>query len=211
VSTTTVLDPPHPERPSELWDTLARFDQAAERVADRFRGRPPADLGAAALSNLSDYGFVWAVIAAGKARRGGRFRLGPIEALAVAGISSYSVNKALKALIRRPRPEGALPSGDDAPGSNGSRVALPVRTPTSSSFPSGHTLAATCTAVVLAENRRETVAFLGLAVAVAASRVHLRDHHPSDVIGGVVVGATLGVVGRRVLATAHRHRPARLR
>jgi membrane-associated phospholipid phosphatase len=40
---------------------------------------------------------------------------------------------------------------------------------------------------------------LGFAGAVAASRVHLRAHHPSDVVGGAVIGALLGVALRPVI------------
>jgi undecaprenyl-diphosphatase len=35
-----------------------------------------------------------------------------------------------------------------------------------------------------------------LAALVAASRVHVRIHHPSDVVGGAVIGASLGTVIR---------------
>jgi undecaprenyl-diphosphatase len=68
-----------------------------------------------------------------------------------------------------------------------------VRPPSSSSFPSGHTLAAFCTAFVLADSDAQTAANVGLAAAVAASRVHLRAHHPTDVIGGAAIGSVLGL------------------
>ena len=68
-----------------------------------------------------------------------------------------------------------------------------MRTPTSSSFPSGHTLAAFCTAFVLADSDLQTATNVGFATAVAASRVHLRAHHPTDVIGGAAIGSVLGL------------------
>jgi len=34
---------------------------------------------------------------------------------------------------------------------------------------------------------------VGFASAVAISRVHLRAHHPSDVVGGAVIGSVLGL------------------
>jgi membrane-associated phospholipid phosphatase len=76
-----------------------------------------------------------------------------------------------------------------------------VRTPTSSSFPSGHTLAAFCTAFVLADSDLQTATNVGFATAVAASRVHLRAHHPTDVIGGAAIGSVLGL-GLRPIVNA---------
>jgi hypothetical protein len=47
---------------------------------------------------------------------------------------------------------------------------------------------------------------------VAASRVHLRAHHPSDVLGGAAIGAMLGLVLRpvvNVVTPGSRRRPRR--
>jgi undecaprenyl-diphosphatase len=100
-------------------------------------------------------------------------------ALAAAGFSSMIVNRVVKEAVARERPDDHL----DAV----------VRAPTSSSFPSGHTLAAFCTAFVLADSDAQTAANVGFAAAVAASRVHLRAHHPTDVIGGAAIGSVLGL------------------
>ena len=85
----------------------------------------------------------------------------------------------MKVAIARERPEDHL--------------VTTVRNPSSSSFPSGHTLAAFCTAFVLADSDAQTAANVGFAAAVAASRVHLRAHHPTDVIGGAAIGSVLGL------------------
>jgi undecaprenyl-diphosphatase len=74
-----------------------------------------------------------------------------------------------------------------------------VRTPSSASFPSGHTLAAFSTALVLPESAAGSAAALGFAASVAASRVHLGAHHASDVVAGAAVGTVLGLVLRRGL------------
>ncbi len=178
---------PGTERPLAA---VARLDAAAERAFDHLRGRPTVDTGAAVLSNLADYGLVWTLLAAVKARRPGADRRRAVRALALAGTSSALVNTAVKRGVSRQRPSGGDPSGTEG---------LPVRAPTSSSFPSGHTLAAFTTAVVLADTPAERAAYLGFASAVAASRVHLRAHHASDVVGGAVIGTALGVVARRLL------------
>jgi undecaprenyl-diphosphatase len=170
---------------------MRTFDAAVDTAFDHLRGRPGVDAAAGVVSNLADYGFVWAVIAAAKGRRSGPARDLARRALTVAGLSSAVVNRAVKELVRRQRPGDALRLGNDGP--------VPVRAPTTPSFPSGHTLAAFCTAILLAESRRETVAFVAFAVMVGASRVQLKAHHPSDVVGGAALGVTLGIGGRLLL------------
>ena len=131
------------------------------------------------MSNLADYGLIWVLLAGLKARRRGPDRRRAIVALATAGFSSLLVSRVVKAAVERQRPEDHLDAS--------------VRTPSSSSFPSGHTLAAFCTAFVLGDSEAGTAANVGFAAAVAASRVHLRAHHPTDVIGGAVIGSVLGL------------------
>jgi undecaprenyl-diphosphatase len=174
---------------------LTLIDNAGEASLGRLRGQAWADTTAAVVSNLADYGYVWVALALWKARRAGRARRQAIVALAGAGVTSFCVNKLAKQLVDRGRPDGAT-----TPTGNGRVV---VRRPTSSSFPSGHTLAAFCTAMVLTEGTAETAAALGFAVVVAASRVHLRAHHASDVVGGAVIGTVAGLAVRRLLG---RHR-----
>lgn len=166
---------------------LGSIDEVGEATVGRLRGRPWADTGAAVLSNLADYGYVWVALALWKARRPGPARRRAVLALAGAGLTSYSVNKVTKRLVGRTRPAGATAG---PPG---------VRRPTSSSFPSGHTLAAFCTALVLTEGTAQTAGALGFAAAVAASRVHLRAHHASDVVGGAVIGTGAGLLVRHLL------------
>jgi undecaprenyl-diphosphatase len=170
-------------------DPFAAFDEAVERAVGRFRGNKVADAVAAVVSNLGDYGFIWAVIAAGKGRRRGPERKRAMRALTVAGIVSSGTNTAAKTLVRRPRPEQA----------GQGRERFFVRRPRSSSFPSGHTLAAFCTATILADTAPQAAAYLGLASAIALSRVHLQDHHPSDIVGGAVIGTAAGALTRGLL------------
>jgi len=164
---------------------VSDLDRTIDAAFEPLRGRPGVDRAAAVLSNLADYGFVWVALALLKARRPGPKRRRAVVALAAAGFSSLFVNRAVKAAVARERPEDHLE--------------VTVRAPTSSSFPSGHTLAAFCTAFVLAESDAQTAANVGFATAVAASRVHLRAHHPSDVVGGAVIGSVLGLGLRPVV------------
>ena len=164
---------------------MSDLDRTIDAAFEPLRGRPGVDRAAAVLSNLADYGFVWVALALLKARRPGPKRRRAVVALAAAGFSSLFVNRAVKAAVARERPEDHLE--------------VTVRAPTSSSFPSGHTLAAFCTAFVLAESDAQTAANVGFATAVAASRVHLRAHHPTDVVGGAVIGSVLGLGLRPVV------------
>jgi undecaprenyl-diphosphatase len=164
---------------------MSTIDEAVDAAFEPLRGRPEVDRVAAVVSNLADYGFVWVLLAGFKARRRGPNRRRAIVALAAAGFSSLLVSRAVKAAVERQRPEDHLQAS--------------VRTPTSSSFPSGHTLAAFCTAFALGDSETGTAANVGFAAAVAASRVHLRAHHPTDVIGGAVIGSVLGMILRPVV------------
>jgi membrane-associated phospholipid phosphatase len=157
---------------------------------ERLRGRQGADEVAAIVSNLSDYGVLWAAIALVKARRPGPRRARALQALAAAGVLSFGVNKLLKTAMNRRRPATPRPPGT---------IGLPVRPPSTSSFPSGHTLAAFSASTLLAESPTEAVAYVGLATAVGVSRVHLGDHHPSDVVGGALIGTLIGLAARSVL------------
>ncbi len=166
---------------------MSSLDQAVDAAFDPLRGRPEVDRAAAAVSNLADYGLVWVLLAGLKARRRGPNRRRAVVALAAAGFSSLLVSRVVKQAVERQRPDDHLDAS--------------VRTPSSSSFPSGHTLAAFCTAFVLANSEAQTVANVSFATAVAASRVHLRAHHPTDVLGGAAIGSVLGL-GLRPIVNA---------
>jgi len=158
---------------------VSTLDEVVDGAFEPLRGRPGFDRAAEVVSNLADYGYVWVALAAIKARRPGPDRRRAIAALGAAGVSSLLVSRAIKAAVSRQRPEDHLDAA--------------VRTPSTSSFPSGHTLAAFCTAFVLGDSDAQTAANVAFAGAVAASRVHLRAHHPTDVVGGAVVGSVLGL------------------
>ncbi len=71
---------------------------------------------------------------------------------------------------------------------------MDLRTPLTSSFPSGHASSAFTAAGILSEHDPALrPVFYALAAVVATSRVHVQVHHASD----VVVGAALGVVFAR--------------
>jgi undecaprenyl-diphosphatase len=158
---------------------VSTLDEAVDAAFEPLRGHPAVDRAASVVSNLADYGLIWVLLAGLKARRRGPDRRRAVVALGVAGFSSLIVSRMVKAAVERQRPDDHLDAA--------------VRTPTSSSFPSGHTLAAFCTAFVLGDSDTGTAVNLGFASAVAASRVHLRAHHATDVAGGAMIGSVLGL------------------
>jgi undecaprenyl-diphosphatase len=172
-------------------DAIRLFDEQVDGWFAPYRGVPSIDAAARVVSGLGDHGLVWAVSTAWRARRSGARRNRAVRALAVAGVESSVVNAALKAFVGRPRPDPSdLRLGDNV---------IPLREPRTSSFPSGHTLAAFCAATVLSEHGDlgGNVLLFTCAGLVGVSRIHLQAHHASDVLGGVLIGTVLGAVGRR--------------
>ena len=105
------------------------------------------------------------------------------------GCESLIVNQGLKRIFRRERP---TVSGDER---------FDVRTPSTSSFPSGHASSATCAAIILTSFTAMPLAIVWIlvGVVVALSRVVVRIHHLSDILGGLVAGAVLGGIAVPVI------------
>jgi membrane-associated phospholipid phosphatase len=141
-------------------------------------------------SHVGDFSVVWHV--AGLLYAVGSVdRLKQALALSLAlGIESLVVNQGVKRLFKRDRPTW---HGDDR---------TRVRKPRTSSFPSGHASSATFAAILLASFTGWPLAALWvvIAVVVASSRVVVRIHHFTDVIGGFVVGGLLGFLALPIIA-----------
>ncbi|MDH4143696.1 MAG: phosphatase PAP2 family protein [Acidimicrobiia bacterium] len=166
---------------------IARFDSAAEAVAARLRGRPWLDRLGYAASEAGNFAAIWHVWAWAEAlvlRRPGAVRRAVMTSSALVA-EAVLVNGVVKSRFRRRRPQ------------SDERRPHRLRTPRSSSFPSGHASAAMVAAALATPASRPFVRVVGLLVAL--SRVHVRIHHASDVVGGLAIGALLGAVARRVL------------
>ena len=170
---------------------VRRFDDRIDAWFEPLRGKPGVDGVAKVVTGLGDHGIMWAATTVWRARHTGPERARAVRALGIAGIESTIVNRTLKAVVGRSRPD---PDGLALTASG-----VPVREPTSTSFPSGHTLAAFCAVTVMCQrgDRGGNALLFTSATLVGLSRLHLRAHHASDVIGGAAIGTALGLVGRR--------------
>jgi undecaprenyl-diphosphatase len=111
-----------------------------------------------------------------------------LVAIVTLALTSATVTT-VKALTGRVRPCNALSWAH----------ALSVDMPTDGSFPSGHAAGSFAFAfLVWSSNRRAGWIVIALASLVAASRVALGVHYPSDVIAGAALGAAFGLAGTRV-------------
>ncbi len=163
---------------------VAAFDARVDGAIETIRS-PALDRVFYPLSSAADHSILWFALGAARSIRSGDLRFAARFAAAM-GFESALTNGPVKALFRRNRP------GGDSPGETADTASLPygLHRPITSSFPSGHATAA-FTAVALLAPRRRLPWYL-LATAVAGSRVYVRMHHASDIVGGAVLGALLG-------------------
>jgi undecaprenyl-diphosphatase len=177
----------HPSHP--LADRIRTFDRAADRFVGHWR-RPALDHLFYPLSSAADHSLLWVALgsvreAIGKGKPGSAARL-----TAILAVESAVTNGALKSIFKRIRP--AL----DRTLAGTFRYGL--RQPVTSAFPSGHATSAFTAAAYLSKDSPLAPAYYGLAVLVSASRVYVKLHHASDVVGGAVIGIAFGHVARQL-------------
>jgi membrane-associated phospholipid phosphatase len=161
-------------------DALRRIDTVLLRAARTHGHTPQAEQAVRRFSRTGEHAAVWLAIgAAGAAldrpRRGRWTR-------AVAGVgAAYGLNTAIKLVARRARPVLA-----DLPHL--------IATPTQLSFPSAH--ASSSFAAARGYAPLLGAAVYPAAVAMAASRVYLGVHYPSDIFAGALLGTFVGELSR---------------
>jgi len=165
---------------------IADFDNNLDRAFGRLRGNPVTDRIFYTASSLGEHGTIWLIFGALRGLRSERDWHAAVRVGAGVGIESAIVNLGIKSIFRRARPvySGVRP--------------LPLRRPLTSSFPSGHATSAFTAAALLSEDDKLWPLYYATAVVVASSRVYVKVHHASDVVGGIAMGMVMGRIGRRL-------------
>ena len=168
---------------------VASFDQWADDQLELLRGNPVADALFTNASHLGDFSVIWHIIGIARGLTSEQRANQAMVLSAVLGAESLMVNQGVKRLFRRTRP---TETGDER---------FEIRKPSTSSFPSGHASSAFVAATLLTawSSRRSAPLWFGLAAVVSISRVYVRIHHASDVVGGALLGLALGALVRRII------------
>ncbi|WP_445515845.1 bifunctional phosphatase PAP2/diacylglycerol kinase family protein [Streptomyces sp. NEAU-174] len=159
---------------------ISDFDRRLfARVADsRLRGAHPL---LPRLSRAADHGRLWFGTAGVLATVGGR----TARRAALRGVGSLAAASLMSNVVVKWTVERKRPVLDSVP-----LVRRLRRQPWTSSFPSGHSASAAAFATGVAlESSRYGLLVAPLAAAVAASRVYVGVHYPSDVLAGIALGA----------------------
>lgn len=150
---------------------------------------PAGDIFFAGITKLGDAGAIWIILAAAlvifpKMRKHG------LAIFAALCIDIVLCNGLLKNLVARVRPCDV-----------NTAVQLLIPRPTDFSFPSGHTAASFAAVAALYFTGDQLIwkSSLILAVLIAFSRLYLYVHYPTDILGGILVGAFAGFVGAKIV------------
>ncbi len=171
---------------SEFSDAIDEVDEVVDQWWEQWRNHPLIDRVFYTASEAADFSLLWHTLGVAQAiiEDDPKIAMGLSAAL---GVESALLNGPIKSLFRRRRPLQPAPRP------------LNLRQPITSSFPSGHASAAMVAAAVLSR-RTGGPLWYALGAVVAASRVHVRIHHASDVLGGLVIGVAFGKIASRKIA-----------
>jgi membrane-associated phospholipid phosphatase len=147
------------------------------RVARTAGHSPEAEHAVATFSKLGEHGALWLAIGAAGAALDEARRPLWLRALGLV-FGAHVLNTLVKLIVRRRRPElrGLPPLAS---------------TPTRLSFPSAHATTSFAAAGVYKRLGLPAGPLYGTAAALAASRLYLGLHYPSDTLAGVALGTTV--------------------
>ena len=165
---------------------VTRFDAAVDRFfAERLRGRPVVDRAFYSASALGDFSLIWHLVGAVRGLRSDHDARAAVRLSTCLGVESVLVNGVLKSVLPRNRP--ALTE----------LRPFALRTPRTTSFPSGHASAGFTAATLITDAGGSPAVWYPLAALVGLSRVHVNIHHASDVAAGALVGVAIGQAAKR--------------
>lgn len=170
-----------------FWGRIDEIDDIVDSWFDSLRGNPAIDRLFYRATELGDWSLIWHLLAALGAVRSRRLEENAVRVIGALAVESLFVNGLVKSIVGRKRPVAEFTRP------------LNLRMPRTSSFPSGHASSATMAAILLSE--KDPVLkplYAATAAMVATSRIYVRIHHASDVVGGVMTGWALARVVQRI-------------
>lgn len=165
---------------------MDRLDRAIDDAWEPLRSDRRANGIFYTASAAGDFSVIWHGINLARVLAGTADRREAARLAVALGVESVLVNQVLKRLFARERPQVDTQRPHR------------LRTPSTSSFPSGHASSGALAASLLSQGSRLGPVYATVAAVVATSRIHVRIHHGSDVVAGAAVGLAMGAVVRRI-------------
>lgn len=168
-------------------EAVAQFDKKVDDAFEPLRKDARANKLFYGLSEAANHSILWHAITWSRALLFPNRRRDALQITAALAAESALVNGPVKMMFRRERPIHT----DERPHK--------LRQPLTTSFPSGHATSAFCAAILLSRRSRLGPFYFIVAALVSVSRIHVKIHHASDVVGGAIIGTGLGFIAKQVV------------